>query len=233
MRIDFRYSEFHYELWALGHMLEIIEPAIARLSEQDEAQTLAELEQRGWTDDPAEIDLGYQDIRDKRDYVLPRFMRGPFLVALWACFESGVQAVARGLHKELSASIELRELRGDSFLARSKRYYQAILGLELDDDQARYSRLVDLYRVRNALAHANGLREGMSEDDWSRLEGTLKRHDVALDMRRGMLVLPRAYLESAYSDVDASLRSVVERARLHSDLRRRKTRPPMAIHEDP
>jgi hypothetical protein len=225
MRIDFRYSEFHYELWALGHMLEVIEPAIESLSQVDEAQTLAELEERGWAHDPAEVDLAYQDIREKREYVLPRFMRGPFVVSLWACFESGVKAVARGLHEELTAPIELRELRGDSFLSQSKTYFQAILELPLDDDTARYARLADLSRVRNALAHANGLREGMSQDEWTKLERTLSQHGVVLDGDRGMLVLPRAYLESAYSDVDASLSSLVERARLHGDNRGSKHPP--------
>jgi hypothetical protein len=225
MKIDFRYSDIHAELWALGHMLEVIEPAIALLAEQDEAKTLAELKLSRWADDPAEVDLAYQEIREIREYILPRFMRGPFVVSLWACFESGVQAVARGLHDEQSAPIELRELKGESFLAQSKRYFQAILRLPLEVDGARYARLADLARVRNALAHANGLREGMSSDSWRKLGATLSHHGVALDIDRGMLVLPRTYVESAYRDVDASLRSLVDRARLHSDTRRSKHWP--------
>jgi hypothetical protein len=53
-------------------MLEVIEPAIESLSEVDEEQTLAELDERGWTHDPAEVDLAHQDIREKREHVLPR-----------------------------------------------------------------------------------------------------------------------------------------------------------------
>ena len=224
-RYDFRYSEVHYELWALGHMLAVIEPAIETLSEQDEVQTRAELEQGGYAYDDAEVDLAFQDIREKRDHVLPRFMRGPFVVSLWACFESSVQAVARGLHKELDAPIELRELKGETFLAQSRRYFQAILDLPLDDDDARYARLADLSRVRNAIAHANGLREGMSTDAWNKLGSALSRRGVVLDSDRGMLVLPRAYLEGAYADVDGSLRSLVERARSHADDRLSKKLP--------
>lgn len=220
MKIDFRYAATAYEIWALGHMLEVIEPAMESLSNQDETQTLAELESGGWAHDDAEVDLAFQDIREKRDYVLPRFMRGPFIVSLWACFESGVQAVARQMHDEGNTPIALRELRGDSFIARSRRYFEAILEMPLDDDDARYARLVDVYRVRNAMAHANGSRESMAPEQWADLERVLAPHGVEFDDARGVIVLSRAYVEAAYADVAASLRSLVARAREHSDARR-------------
>jgi hypothetical protein len=123
------------------------------------------------------------------------------------------------MHDEKIAPIALSELRGDSFLARSRRYFQAILELPLDEDDARYVRLTDLSRIRNALAHANGLREGMSKEDWAKLTATLSRRKVVLDTHRGQVVLPRKYVESAYQDVDSSLRSLIARARLHQDAR--------------
>jgi len=212
LTIDFRYVDIKYELWALGHMLKIIEPAIDHLSEQDEVETLEDLKRSGWEHDEAELDIAFQEIRDKRDYVLPRFMRGPFLVSLWACYESAVQMVARTMRNEIGAPLALSELRGESFLARAHRYFQALLGMPLDSDEARYSRLADLYRVRHALAHANGLREGMTQDGWAKLERTLAKHGVKLDMSRGLVVLTSAYVESAFSDVEASLRSLVMRA---------------------
>jgi hypothetical protein len=84
---------------------------------------------------------------------------------------------------------------------------------------------MDLSRIRNALAHANGLREGMSKEDWAKLTATLSRRKVALDNSRGQVVLPREYVESAYIDVDGSLRSLIARAQLHEDARQRKAAP--------
>lgn len=49
MRIDFRFVGIEYELWALGRMLDVIEPTIARLASQDEHKTLEELEEGGWS----------------------------------------------------------------------------------------------------------------------------------------------------------------------------------------
>lgn len=217
VRIDFRYVSTAYEIWALGHMLAVIEPAMAELASQDEAQTLAELRRGGWADDDAEVDLAFQDIREKRDFVLPRYMRGAFIVSLWACYESGVQAIARQMHDEGHGPIAFRELRGESFIDRSRRYFGAILEMPLDEDADRYTRLVDLYRVRTVLAHANGSRDGVSPQRWAELEGVFERSGVLVDDTRGLIILPRAYVQAAYEDVSASLESLVARARDHPD----------------
>ena len=221
--IDLRYSVLEYELWALRHMLGLIEPEIERLATESEARTLADLKASDWYDDPAERDMAFQDIREIRDYVLPRFMRGPFLISLWACFEAGVRAVATRVHDEQLAPIALQELRSDSFVKQARRYFSAILLLPLDEDEARYSRLVDLYRVRNALAHANGLRELMGEDDWSAVCDALRRQNVVLNEDgRGVIVLSHAYVERAFIDVDASIRSLISRAKSLTGSRTRR-----------
>ncbi len=67
IRIDFRFVEVEYELWAVEHALNELEPAIAHLSEVAESETLAELRRSGWKHDPAEVDLALQDIRELRD----------------------------------------------------------------------------------------------------------------------------------------------------------------------
>ena len=214
--LDFRYVQFDYELWALSHMLDTIEPTIEALAAEDEFKTLEDLRESGWADDEAERDLALQDIREKRDDVLPRFMRGPFVVALWACYESGVGSIAKGLREETSAPIELDELKGDSFLSRAGRYFEAILGIPLDADDPRLQRLKNLYRVRNGLAHANGLQEGMTPKEWRRLLGALSQQGAERkSVERGAVVLTPEYVRAAYDDVSESLKNLLARARSH------------------
>jgi hypothetical protein len=150
-------------------------PVIRRLAAENRRETLGELKENGWDHDPAEVDLAFQEIRDMREFVLPRFVRGPFVVSLWACFESGVNAVAWKMHDELNALSKLNDRRERSFLERARHYFQEVLDLPLEPDHARYERLVDLCVVRNALAHANGLREGMTPKKWAQLEQALSR----------------------------------------------------------
>ena len=150
-------------------------------------------------------------------------MRGPFIVALCACYESVVREVARGLQGEMGVPIALSELKGESTLKIARRYFDLLLKLPLDQDKDRYDRLLDLYQVRNGIAHANGLREGMPPEVWLKLRKTLSRHGVALDDSHGMVILPRSYVEGAYADVNASLISLVTRARLSHPRPRRPT----------
>jgi hypothetical protein len=216
--VDFRYVEFEYELLALRQMLLAIEPTIERLSAENEEETLAELRDNGWDHDEAELDMAFQDIRDVRDFMLPRFLRGPFVVSLWACFEAAVSAVAMKMHDELSASSTLHEQRRGSFPKKARRYFQEVLGVPLEFETARYHRLVDLYAVRNALAHANGLKEGMSPKEWEKLETAVAGHAIGVDQHRGALRLTQSYVASAYEDVNDCLRSLVSRARSRREL---------------
>jgi hypothetical protein len=217
LKIDFSYVYVEYELWALGHMLGVIEPTIEFLAQQNEAELVADLEARGWIHDDAERQFVYQDIAEVRDYVLPRFMRGPFVVALWASFESTVRQVAWARSAEIGVSSRFKVGRG-SFLARASGYFERRLALPLDLDAERYARLVDLYAVRNALAHANGLKDGMSAQEWRQLSQVGIRRGAPVDEWHDMLVLPHDFVERAYADVSGCVRDLVTRARAARDL---------------
>lgn len=212
IRIDFRFTQIEYELWALGHMLNVIEPTIVHLAAQDEATTLGELREHGWEHDEAEVQIALQELSEKRERVLPRFMRGPFLIALWACFESALSDVARILQKEQNVVIALREVRGETPLKRARRYFEAVLRVPLDTDPDRMERLGDLYRIRNAFAHGNGLRTSMSEEAWQKLQGALRRQNLAID-RPEVVVLTEDYVRNSFDDVNRSLRELIGRVR--------------------
>lgn len=213
MDIDFRFVEIEYELWALANMLETIEPAMDVLAKEHADVILGDLECAGWSHDEAEVGIALQHISEIRDYVLPRFMRGPFVVALWACFESGVNAVASQKWSEGHASIRIQDVQGRTFLDRAKLYYNKLLSFPLDEDQSRLARLSDLYLIRCALAHSNANREGMGENQWSKLKDAASRQKLEVDESRGMLVLGEEYVRSAFVDVDECLRALLARAR--------------------
>jgi hypothetical protein len=209
---DLRYVAVEYELWGLGQVLQVLEATIDRLAQEDEAATIAALREAGATIDDGDVDIAYQDIAEKRNYVLPRFVRGPFVIALWATFESLIQAIARERAKATNAPLVMSQLRGD-VIARATLYFDAILRLRLDNDPSRLNRLRDLYQVRNALVHANGNKEAMSKQGWHDLATTLLRNGVSVDGYRGLVVLPPEFVGRAFVDVSSSLRDLVARAR--------------------
>jgi len=77
--------------------------------------------------------------------------------------------------------------------------------------------LRDLYAVRNSIVHANGLKEAMSDEEWTRLRKVVSRHDVELSTDRRMLIPAATYLAEAYGYVGASLRGLLRRAHVHAD----------------
>jgi len=210
--IDLRYVYVEYELWALESIMAVIEPTIERAASQTESETLTELRERGWIHDDAERQFAYDHINEMREYVLPRLLRGPFVVALWAAFEAALKQVAWILARQLGASAPLAS-RGPDFLRRARTYFAESFGLVLDDNKARYDRLIDLYVVRNALAHANGLKDGMTEAEWSRLRRVGKRRRAPVDDWHDMLVLPASFVALAYQDVTGSVRELLSKAR--------------------
>lgn len=212
LAVDFRYFEIEYELWALRHMLDVIEPTIEALSDADMQSTLDEIQRNGWEPGEGDAEMALQEVIEKGDYVLPRFMRGPFIVSLWACLETAVQSVATQRAIEVSASIRMNELRGETFLKRAARYFDAILGLPLELDEERLRRLTDLYTIRCSIAHANGLREGMSDQKWAELCNTMARQDLSPN-ERDMVVLTHDYVTQSYGDVSGCLRDLLDRAK--------------------
>lgn len=213
LAFDLRLIEIEYELWALGHLRAILEQQIVTLREQDEEKTFAELRKSGWDHHEGDWQLASTEFSERQDYVIPRFMRGPFTVSLWACYESGVREVADFLSRRLSAPLRLADLRGESELAQFKKYFAKILGHPLDTSPDRLAFIEDLRRIRNALAHANGQRRAMTEEQWNRVADALRRRACPPDDYRGFIVLSERFAADAFEVVNSSLRELVARAR--------------------
>lgn len=211
VRVDFRFMEIEYELWALGQILGLMEKQIQLVQQQDQAQTFAYLREKGWDHDEAEVDLASQELCEKQRYVIPRFVRGPYVVSLWACFEAAILELANYRQHQIGAKLSLGDLRSDTVLKRARRYFEAVLDLPLDQNEARYTRLSDLSLVRNSLAHANGQKHGMSPEAWKLLTGALERQATPPDYDRGFVILSDTYVTAAFEDVNGCVRDLVHR----------------------
>jgi hypothetical protein len=195
-------------------MLEMLDANVERLGEQYESERFAELRLNGWDTDEAEMALAHQDASDMRELVLPRFVWGPYAVSLSACLESGVTTVAEALAGKAGSTESFHREKGESFLSAAARYYDEVLRLPLETNGRRYRRLTNLYLVRNAVAHANGIRDRLSTSQWDKLLAILSEDGGAgASLRRGALVLTSDYVRTAYADVNATLRSLMDRAK--------------------
>ncbi len=213
INFDPRFIEIEYELWALGHLRDVLEAQIVFLRDQDKLKTFAELKERGWDHDEVEWQLASQEFAERQEYVIPRFLRGPFVVSLWACYESAVKEIADYLQGRVGAPLTLRDIRADTELQQFMKYFGAVMKIPLDEIGDRLSFIDDLRLVRNALAHANGRQRAMPEQKWALVSTALKRRGSPPDDYRGLIVLSADFVREAYDAVNASLRELVARAR--------------------
>ncbi len=209
---DFRFVNIERELWGLGEFLKTVEPQVHYLRDQDQAQTHARLrEQRlDWDDPDTQIALQELDMRAKT--VFPRLLRNPFIVTLWAAFESAIVEIADNLASRRKLRLRLRDVRGQNFLDGASKYYSAVAGMPLDTEDIRLERLGDLLGVRNVVAHANGLQLSVPREKWRTVERVLIKQP-SISVVDGYLVLSEAYLASAYGDVNAATLDLINRVR--------------------
>lgn len=209
-QIDFRFVEIEAELWALRQFLSVVEDQITSLIDEDARRLHAANADLEWEDPSFGAERQEHDIRSTR--VFPRFMRNPFLVALWACYESGVEEVAAELLRKKGKGLRLRDIRGENWLECAVTYFAEVHGWQLESDPGLLEAIRDLLVVRNCVAHANGQVRSIPENKLKKLRAVAARQrGVAID--DGLIVTTPEYLAGAFAAVDSSLSSLVTAVR--------------------
>ena len=204
IKLDFRLLEVSMELSTLEKHLELIEAQIERGQKEAwssrEAKTM-ELE----PDDEAEWSFIVQEYDYQVGFVLPRVLRNPFLVSLFAVYESAVTEIAKAMQRKKGVGISIDGLKGD-FLQRSKNYYEHVLQFQLTLSNDIWQRLMLLSDLRNAIAHTNGRLDIISSRTRQRI---LKSEGAKEEL--GCLVVEGAFLKETFAFVKDDLESLVKR----------------------
>ena len=139
-------------------------------------------------------------------FLHPLIMRGPFLVTLFAVYESIVIDIAELLQKRLKQELELDDLKG-KFLTRTRNYYRHVLRVELNANNQRWERLLMLADLRNAMAHANG-RTSLIRD--KKLQKMLK--DPGVDDKFGYILVSADLAKDLLNMVKTEAYSLMDRS---------------------
>jgi hypothetical protein len=187
-----------YELAALTHYLEVLEAEILGAPEEQRLRI------RFGGSVP---ELHEAIVRS----MLPGNLRGAFVVAVWAVYESTLLEVADVLHDKLRP--DAPQLNpGRLILGTVDRYYRDHFGFGGFGSEQERNELHFILRLRNAFAHGNGRRGAISPRNWSsivqdsrRFGGiTLDRNFVEIDAPRARQVLGR---------LQESIEALIQRAR--------------------
>jgi hypothetical protein len=163
--LDFRFEEVPQDLATLKDCLQLVERGMPNLIKAEKERIWQE-----WgTDEDADRSVGHFLEGQLDEGVTTRFITAAFVVALWALYEAAVLKYADYIRKAKKLTLKLRDLRGD-FLEQGRKYFEEVLHFDLHPVTADWVRLGMLGKLRNALAHANGRLEDLSEPNRGALE---------------------------------------------------------------
>src|SRR3972149_8784208 len=152
MQLDFRFVEIDYEIWALGQYLDIIERNIPHLSKTERDRLLASISSHHGSDE--DYLLVSQEADRIEEDVIPRHLRGSFIVALWAVFEGAVISITKHIQQVERLKLSLKDVRGD-FLDRAMKYFDYIVEFALIVDPSDWEKLRNIEMIRHIIAHSN------------------------------------------------------------------------------
>lgn len=209
INVDFRLLDVSLELDALENHLQLIEKQIDHVGKKERLRLDTLIRKERLSSDEPEWHEAVSEYTQRIEFLLPRFFRGPFLVALYAVYESAVIELARLIQGKQSQPISMDDLRGD-LLRKAKKYFSHILKFELCTNQKTWHKITMLSELRNALAHANGRVEMLNEGSRKKIRAW-ERLNLGLSTHYGYLIVEPRLARELFESVRTSLDELVRR----------------------
>lgn len=151
----------------------------------------------------------YSEFYFRNDCLPTRLYRGPFILTLYAVYESSVIEIANIIKKKKRLNKSIKNFNGN-FLSRSKKYYADILDFDLCKDSENQHVIKHLHLVRNSLAHANGHLEFVKKNLHEDLLA-LEKKRVGIEFYHNMMIVRSKFTKKALLSVDAIIMDLVKR----------------------
>lgn len=205
---DFRLLDASIELDALEEHLQLIKRQMEHIERTVRRKTETYICKEGLCPDDPEWHIAWQNCNYRIDS-LPRFFRGPFLVALYAAYESIVTEIARLIQAKQSQNIKINDLKGD-FLERAKKYYKHILKFDLYSEEKVWQQIHMLSTLRNAFAHANGRLDMLNEKSKKKIR-KWEKEKRGISTYYGYIICESNIVTDLFDVARGSLENLIER----------------------
>ena len=216
-KIDFRLLDASLELHALEDHLQLIESHMKDFQKTERRKVETHIRKGGLCPSDLEWHIAWREYEDRIDE-LPKFFRGPFLVILYAVYESIVTEISRLIQTKQSQKIAINDLRGD-FLERAKKYYKHILQFKLYSEEEIWEKVKMLSELRNAFAHANGRLDILNEKLKKKIEER-SQQNIGISTDSYYVVCEENIVAEIFGVVSGSLEDLIERYKHWDDQHR-------------
>ena len=215
--IDFRLLDASIELDALEKHLQLIESQMERIQKTARREFDIYIREKHLRPDDPEWHIARQEYTNRTDQ-LPRFFRGPFLVVLYAVYESIVTEIGRLIQVKQSQKIVINDLKGD-FLERAKKYYKHILKFDLYSEEKVWQQVRMLSTLRNAFAHANGRLDMLNERSKTIIQNWAQQN-LGISTYDGYIICEANIVADIFGAARDSLEDLIERYKHWDDQHR-------------
>lgn len=158
--------------------------------------------------DPEQYEV--QEIFQIEDFAcdeVPRIIYNPVVVSLWGTVESIIDLCCKFIEKENNLLFSFNELNGKSLVSKSEKYLNYYANLNVDySDQ---SKLEDIRKLRNLIAHTNGNLSNLTEtrkDNLNKLIHRIQNIDISNDI----IYVSNTAIQSMHVVVHKFLSSMVD-----------------------
>lgn len=202
LNMDFRYPgiEIKVELIVLQAYLSQIENGVKSVCE-----SYISAEMKKYSDsDFHEYQHVYQIAEDE----MPRIIRIPFIVTIYAIFENSVARLLDYAKMKEEKELSLKDINGKSPISTQNKYMKHVLGYEYQFSNKIMRDIGQINTVRNYIAHCNGNIGSLSEDKIKKLK-SISGKVVGLSIEQDVIDISYQYLESSMHTIESSLRELM------------------------
>jgi hypothetical protein len=154
MELEQILMNYAYEAWALEEYLDMMEKNTLRLAEEQREKRLDLLRTVAATIGKDNMD-SYGAERSAEAIVrdiIPRYMRGSFIVAVWSFFEQTITEAAKFAETFDQPRISFSAIRGD-FLTRTRIFFEAIPVFWNQEEEIDKLKIIEF--IRHQVVHSN------------------------------------------------------------------------------
>ncbi len=208
--IDFQLIEVELELSDLFYYLDLLEKQIKERQTVYRSELEKIIREQGLTPDDSNWQIVHE-YEHLADYRMPRLFRAPFLICLYALYESTVIEIANFIKDKVGTEKTINEYKRAFNLDMAKEYYKQTIHFPLYSDNVSWERIKMLSLIRHAFAHANGRIGALNQKIRDKIV-KYEKQNLGISLGDdGYLVLDERFLKETLMLVSVSLNDLISR----------------------